>query len=114
MAFKAMTVGVAVMVLLAMTAAVAMAGPVEYVVKWDFPTSDKYYSATQGRTYNVGDKLSKYSCFLILIFFTTHNHMNLLRKNHDDTVRMCKIFQNVILEKVTLKSIVGPLASHKN
>jgi len=58
MAFTGMKVGVVVMVLLAMTAAMAMASPAEYVVKWDFPTTDHYYSATQGRTYKVGDKLT--------------------------------------------------------
>jgi len=57
MAFTGMKVGVAVMVLLAMTAAVAMASPAEYVVHWDFPTSKQYYGATTGRIYKVGDKL---------------------------------------------------------
>jgi plastocyanin len=57
MAFAGVKVGVAVMVLLAMTAAMAMASPVEYVVHWDFPTSNQYYGDTQTRTYKVGDQL---------------------------------------------------------
>ena len=51
-----------VVVLLLAVAAMAMvaeAGKM-YNVQWDFPTGDQYYSAIQGKIYNVGDTLSKY------------------------------------------------------
>lgn len=40
----------------------------EYQVKWDFPTGDKYYSAVQGKTYYVGDSLSKSHIFELVFF----------------------------------------------
>lgn len=49
---------VAMVLAVAAMAMVADAGKV-IEVKWDIPTSNHFYSAVQGKTYNVGDTLSK-------------------------------------------------------
>lgn len=58
---KVQGVVVLVVVLTMMVQAVRGASGKEYQVKWDFPNGDNFYSAVQGKTYYVGDTLSKWN-----------------------------------------------------